>query len=372
MFSDLVKCVWNDRDIWASMSRNKKKKITLIKNSVLGLSIIGSMLGTLAAIFAVKNIGFYFFNANSIAIASSICLFCAGVFSKELLKPEDELVWVKCRLIAESIKREVWYYLMNIPPYDIRCSDKNETIRLKDEILIEKTQNTFDQISQNEIIIDEEISNVVRTKILNKKNNENNENLDVGTRRNNGRGATSSHDTELISELDLNSYIKYRLEDQVEFYKKSIKNLNTKRTKWKIISISISIFAGVIGLLGTTYNILLLIVPLITTITSATILYLQMKRIDSLIPIYQNTLTKLAYNLTRNMDISKIDPIAFVKSCEDIMANENNLWKIEFLNREEVKNRIDSLNVLIDSANANLNPKVNSKSESKTHEKKVI
>jgi hypothetical protein len=120
-------------------------------------------------------------------------------------------------------------------------------------------------------------------------------------------------------------YIKYRLDDQIEWYTKKAKFNMTKSNTWFILSIGLLLTGIVLTLFITLFEFSVL--GLLSTITTAILTWRQTKRFDELKVTYAVAAKEL-HSLKAKFELEKdeTDILKFVEEAEKSISREHKLW----------------------------------------------
>ncbi len=281
----VIEETWREYKRWARTSRQGKAVQTRARNLSLSFGLAGAVLAVLSGSGYMEGIP-----AQVLAMASAFFIAVAGYLGRELLTPERETVWARCRMLAEALQRQVWLALMQVPPY--RGDAAFAAVRERTKQLIDGAD--LSQVSQAE-------------------------------------GAT--HEP-LPQVAGVEDYIRLRLEDQSTFYRSAAGKLQKSLETWRRISLVLGIVAILLGVLGVKFSFLPLWVPVVTSMSAAVLALVQAGRFQSLTPLYQQTARQLELELAAWKDGEYDDASVFAAMCEEIMARESESWRTEWLSKE--------------------------------------
>lgn len=106
--------VWAEYRAWAETSRTLKAHVTRTGIAVLSLTLMGTALGTLPAVFDLPAAGNA---ARWLPLSAAALLAIATYLTTQLLGDGDRQNWVKARAVAEALKSEACKYAVGAPPY---------------------------------------------------------------------------------------------------------------------------------------------------------------------------------------------------------------------------------------------------------------
>ena len=317
--------VWGQYRAWAVTSGKLKKTQDTAQITAVALGILGAALATLAGKIEDWNPAIDASpGATLLAVSSAAALALAGYIGRELLAPDKEPAWSRCRRLAEALKREVWRGLMRTPPYDGEGAAGT---------LLERA------------------SSLIRNTGLQKL-----------------RPSESDIETRpLPKAVDVGDYIAERVRGQIDYYEDQSGKHQKKLRKLQRLTLALGATAVLLGLGGVRNTDLPLLVPVVTVISAAVIALVQSSRVKSLIPLYQETAVQLRFALARWQDgagirerwtergeQAPIDQASydFIAKCEEIMARENECWRAEWISEEPD----ESLNAFLSQASAPASP----------------
>ena len=205
-------------------------------------------------------------------------------------------------MIAESLKREVWYYLMRVPPYDDAEADARLEARAE-------------SLCRN--------SGLVRVEV----------------------DETELSKKPLPSARTPAEYADRRVRRQATWYLgsagKHLKQLG-RLERWVTVLGAISVAAG---LLAAAHSFFPALVPLLTTVAGVVLGLIHATRLKEMIQLYQDTASRLLFLEAgwRDRDAAlaagddrarRAAAVDFVRSAEAIMAQENESWRTAWMDEE--------------------------------------
>lgn len=299
----VIEEAWRQYKAWAAAAREEKRKQDQARAWTLWLGIIGALLAAAAglvsglesATVASLTDACAWFDkdatASVLSALSALVIAAAGFLGKELLTPERENLWTKCRIIAEALKRQVWLALMRVPPYD----KPNAAARLAEII---------EQLSRIE---------------------------DVTHPLPDPGAEVAPPQAETVDD-----YIAQRVQEQVNWYRDKAEALRKELLAWRQRSLELGILAIALSSLGAILAYLPAWVPVVTSASAAVFAIIQNGGLQTLPPLYQQTANQLSMTLAAWEDSGRtaMTEHEFVTLCEDIMAKENNSWRMEQFSRQ--------------------------------------
>jgi hypothetical protein len=110
---DVFRLVWKRYRTWAATARTLKKSDDGWKRTVLTLTIVGTVAGTLGPFVTVTS-----WSASAAGYLGAAALALATYFGKQLLDAAHQQNWTRARAAAEAFKSEAYRYAVQAPPYD--------------------------------------------------------------------------------------------------------------------------------------------------------------------------------------------------------------------------------------------------------------
>ena len=274
---------WGEYRAWAATSRQKKKEISTWRFRVLVLTVLGALLGTVSSQIAglQANVSWI------IGIIAGLLIAIATYLGQEILKPDQERLWIRARSLAEALKAETFLFRTSAPPYDIPEPASKMLLQVQDLL-----------------------GQVRDLPAVNLSQDERRERLPEGP-------------------LSVEEYIEARVDDQVEnFYRPRARQYYELMKRWRAITLLIGGLAVILGALGKWTGAW---VAVLTTIGTSVAAYIFANRYQYLIISYQATARQL--ELLKNQWIvtgaPKQDPEErnrFILNCEEAISIENSAW----------------------------------------------
>lgn len=284
-----LEAIWNHANEWAGTSKELRKRQTRYQVFGLWLGSLGAVLGTAAS---QKEI---WISKETMASAPQVLGYMSAVFvavsaffARELLTPERQLAWARCRLVAEAIRREVWLSLHRLPPY----AESDALAKLQQRV--------------------DAMTGFARTATLE----------GYVSNRAFPRGG------------DIASYIEVRARDQIQYYSKHALEMQSKLAFWRwtvfvlgIATVAIGTMASWLGASASAW------VAVLTTASAAVVSFLQAHRLEELPPIFQETRRRLERLVALHRD-GALGDLELVRQCEEAMAKENQSWRATWFSEE--------------------------------------
>ncbi len=282
----IIKKIWNDYKRWAYTSRILKQRQEQARTLTLTFGVLGAGFATLSTqVINPWNTWF--------GLLSSAVIAVAGYLGRELLNPESETNWARCRMLSEALKRQAWLALMQVPPYN--NSDAGEKLVRHAEALA----------------LTVKLSQILPSK---------------------------EEDTGFPDTNSMNDYIKLRLKEQLDWYWRKAGEMQRNQQIWQRITLGLGVLAILLsGLFGHFYPNLKAWVPVTTSASAAMMTFVQALRFQALIPVYQQTAEQLELVLAKWKDSVYPSRESMIQEAEEIMARENDSWHTEWLAKNSSK-----------------------------------
>jgi len=262
---------------------------------LMGFDLLSMVISSLLALYNIENESFKI----GIYIITGLLLLISLILTIILKTYKYEDVWYQGRAVAESVKTLTWRYITNSANFEINLKS-NEA----DDAFI----NSIEQI-QNEIqgIREHLDSNILNLPVI-----------------------TDKMKAERVRPLNerMSFYIKYRIQQQKEWYASKAEYNSRKRHIWFLVIL----VSQALSIISVVYLIMFPLskwnlVGLFTTISSAIIAWLQLKQHQELKQAYTtatmelNIIESKVYNIHNDEDFSK-----FVLDSENAISREHTLW----------------------------------------------
>jgi hypothetical protein len=274
---------WGEYRVWAATSRQKKAEISTWRFRVLVATVSGALLGTVSSQISglQADVSWVF------GIAAGALIAIATYLGQEILKPDQERLWIRARSLAEALKAETFLFRTGASPYDIPEPASRMLLQVQDLL-----------------------GQVRDLPAVNLSQEERRERLPEGP-------------------LSVEEYIEERVNDQVEnFYRPRAQQYYELMKRWRMITLLIGGLAVILGALGKSTAAW---VAVLTTIGTSVAAYIFANRYQYLIISYQATARQL--ELLKNQWIVMGAPEHypeernnFILNCEEAISIENSAW----------------------------------------------
>ncbi len=247
------------------------------------LTILGALLGTVSSQIS----GLQATASSVIGIISGALIAIAAYLGREILKPDQERLWVRARSLAEALKGETFLFRTGAPPYDAPEPASK---------LLERVQEFLKEVKD--------------LPAANLSQDERRERLPEGP-------------------LSVGQYIEDRVNEQVEnFYRPRAKQYDELMKFWRTVTLIVGGLAAILGALGKWTAAW---VAVLTTIGTSVAAHIFANRYQHLIISYQATARQLEFlkNQWIVMGSPEQDPekrIRFILDCEEAISIENSAW----------------------------------------------
>jgi hypothetical protein len=290
----MVNVVWLHYRALAVTARRTKASQSQARKWTLVLAFGGALLSTLAGMTDVGMLG----------LAAAVLIAGAGYAGRELLSPSREDEWVRCRVLGEALKREVFKALVGVSPYDGPTAG---------DVLAQRTKTLLE-----------------------------NSGLDLN------KTVLESADGKTLPEVStVGDYIAKRANEQKDgYYESNAKKHQKQLTRYKAATFVLGLAAALMSAVGAKFHMVALWVPVVTTAVAALTTFIQAERLQGLIPLFQQTAFQLGLAVASWEDQAAaraaLPPnrvreltAEFVNRCEEIMSQENEAWRAEWVSKEK-------------------------------------
>jgi hypothetical protein len=223
------------------------------------------------------------------------CLMALATYlGREILKPDQERLWVRARSLAEALKAETFLLRSGAPPYDAPEPG------LK---LLERVQELLAMVT--------DLPAAILTK------DDRLQGLPEGP-------------------LSVGQYIQERLDGQIDqFYRPRAQQYDVLMKRWGAATLTLGALAAILGVLGKWTGAW---VAVLTTTATSVAAYLYANRYQYLIISYQATARQLEFlkHQWTVMGAPEQDPEKrhrFLLDCEEAISIENNAWMAKWVEK---------------------------------------
>lgn len=291
---------WTERDAWGRTSRKLKASIDLFRLVQMFCVILGAACATAAAtdVLGLKSITLLegFTGTQALGVLGAFLLALVAFIEEHFLSRQRVDQWPRCRSIAESLKSEVFKFRAGAKPYDAPpLADSDPALAAFNEKCAEAEQRV--------------------------------EGLRTILSRDEKDG------TDAPAALDQTEYLEARVADQIQYYEDNTRKNDRLVKLFRAIFLVTSILGVLFSLVAPfgAFEPLGAWIPVLTTISVATLTYASIKKFEVLASSYQKQggelkRLKLAWETSQITDWSE-----FVSKCEDTISAENREWMAEQL-----------------------------------------
>ncbi len=281
---------WQAQADWSAAATRLKKAMERTRSTTLVLVVGTALIETLAAQFALAGPPLRG-AAQALAIAGAVLAAVAAVLQGRSSTTTRVSEWIRVRAVSEALKEQVFRYLAGVGAY--AGADR-------DRALLEATRKVRDDAAD----------------------------LDPLAR---GTGPTR----ELPPVSDVDSYVKHRVEQQIDgYYRPRSRDLAGRRAAWQRAQTALLVLTAALGAVVAYFPDAGLPswVAVLTTIAGAFGAHVEAARYDHLAVGYRATATRLEalrdewkYTLSKAAS-SPAEQASFVDRCEDAISVENQAW----------------------------------------------
>jgi len=279
----LLEVPWYAYRTWAATSRFIKADLSRWTRSTLFLAIAGAILAAIGQELA--SLAAWPKAAQGAAVLASFAVAISAYFGKEALTPNKTSDWVKARSAAESLKAAVYMYRASAPPFD----------------KADRAKALADLVATVEARVD-----TIQTKV------------------------PAAEDPPDFSPLTVDEYIQQRVEEQIAWHDKRACEYQKKNDTVGAAVLwlgAASVVLAVVSALGFTTAL----IGLIATLTASLSAHSQNQQYQFQIVNLQSASRRLRalkgeWVASGKTDADTADRNAFIRSCEDALAQENSAW----------------------------------------------
>jgi SMODS and SLOG-associating 2TM effector domain 1/SMODS and SLOG-associating 2TM effector domain 3 len=285
---DPVRGPWEAYRLWACTARYHKAAIDRLTTWSLRLAIGGAVFATTAEqvgqmLLVTPNRVHW--AAKALGILGTVAVTLAAYFSRRAQADNRVSIWTRSRAAAESLKSLIYLYRAKAEPFD--GADRAAQMRERVEKAIQEMK-------------------------------------DIEPRQ---PGPESAAD---LSPLTVETYIRDRAEEQVNWYKKRAKDHQVKADRCRNAT-SVLTGAGALLALASAATPLSVWAPVVATITASITAYLKNQQYQILTATYSAAALRLRllldeWNASGKTDADTVERNLLIHRCEETMSAENGSW----------------------------------------------
>ena len=303
-FSYTLADVLEDQKVWSKTAGQFKRKLIFWRKFVLGLTIIGATLETLAA----QTYVLYPDLSKICGVIGAIALVFIPVFSSQKLSENQVKAWVRARSISEALKKQVYLYLTGTRPYHNPSTRTQKLSKLREEI-VSSGRDLYKATA------------IARSELATQK-------------------------PTLPEPMDVKTYIYKRINDQIySYYRPRSAELSRQVSLLRYLEFMMSLIAAALGVLPQFLGFSQIFAGWVAVITTAGVAItarISAGRFDHQVNIYSATADRLESLRNTWLDEQKdlvSDPIFedqgdFIRQCEEAISVENQGWMAKFLQKD--------------------------------------
>ncbi|MEE9385065.1 MAG: DUF4231 domain-containing protein [Nannocystaceae bacterium] len=297
--TDTFSSAWHRYREWAETSAALKIAQTRARTVALVFGVAAAALGAFAA-------GARSFDPEAtrpvlpwLTGASALLLATGGYVGRELLIPEHEHRWVRARMYAEKIKRDLWLYLIGAPPYHDADDRKRR--------LGEGTLGIVDADVQARVLAPDDVLVVRKRK----------------------------RDPLMCAPCGVTKrarwYLIHRLQQQVQWYRREVATMEARVGWSQWLRFGFGVLAAGAGLTAFARTPLPETIPLLTTCSAALLAHVHAQRSVALVGLYRRTADELVLQWLdwHECPAEERDIELLAVRCEALMERENQSWQTE-------------------------------------------
>jgi ABC-type multidrug transport system fused ATPase/permease subunit len=282
---EVATSVWRQQSVWSQTADRLKRDLTRWRVAALALTVAGALLATLGTQLQGVNatMGKTLVWAGAIAVGLVPLL-------RTLQGPSAVEAWTRARSASESLKEQIYTYLAGVTPYRDHAEQQ---LRDKADAVVA----TVDDL---------------QTKVAG---------IEPATRP-------------LPAVGDVDSYIKVRLDDQIDsYYRRRAASMRSRSRLVHGLQFALSLAAVVLAATADNFQVrgAAAWVPVVTTIGAALAAHAATARYDYLLVEYTRTMAQLQRlrDRHRTRGPAEQDPEhddAFIADCEHVISAQNEAW----------------------------------------------
>jgi len=281
LYDKVLDVPWHAYRTWAATARFLKSDLTRFTRYTLLLAIAGAILAA-----AGQKLTPWPQLAHISALLASFVIALSAYFGKEALTANKTSDFVKARSAAESLKAATYLYRAAAPPFD----------------QADRAKNLSDLVTAVEARV-----------------------AAIQTR------SPSAEKPPDLSPLTVDDYIQKRVEDQIGYYDQRSAEYQKKNDTLSAIVFWLGAASVLLALVSTVVGFVPAIIGLIATLTASLSAHAQNQQYQSLIVNYQSTSRRLLalkgeWTASGKTDADSTDRNAFIRACEDTLAQESTAW----------------------------------------------
>jgi hypothetical protein len=299
--SPVVVEVWRQYKRLARTRDREQKRLERSRRWAVWLGLVGTVAGSVASLPVVAE------GARPwLGVASAMTLAAGAFVARELLVPERETAWVRCRLVAEALKREALRAMMKVAPYDGIDAD---------DVLVQTAQR---------LRLGAPAVHLVQT-------------LDA-------------EDETPVAVDSPASYLELRGQEQLGYYRRATERHQGSHDRRSRFMLGLGLLTALSGALVAVTPELGGLVPLLSAVTAG-YTALTLRRGDgALAASYGATADELSLLLARWQAAMPTQPggvSAMVEEIEGVLARENGSWQAAMLDPKQVEEAHRALDRLL-------------------------
>ena len=279
----ILESVANRQSAWSGTANSLKLATNLARYTTFTASFLGALL----AVLATFDLYLFKLNISSyLAALSAVSLGLATFVTARWLSKNAVDRHLRARLASEALKKEAFLYATHSGIY--KDQETRDTNLLKHKTEIEN--------NVTDLLIFEKTENI----------------SDSCPREN----------------LDLNSYIKKRVDKQIEYFIVKSRQYSTFSRYLHTLELILSLMATLVVALAAVLEDATkwaAIAAALTTLAGIVVTHLESARYDKLAPLYRMTANQLE-NIKLKMQIDKHSIVDYILEFETILAAQNTAW----------------------------------------------
>jgi hypothetical protein len=271
---------WARQSVWSLVANRLKRDVRRARLTVLGLTIAGALLSTLAVVAGLERPG-----GKALAFTAAVAVGLAGIV-RSRASAQAVRDWTRARSASEAIKSEVYLYLTRVGGYT-----SGDVERRLDEELAEVERDVEDLLPHAQGVQPERRS--------------------------------------VPGVRDVDAYERDRVAGQIEgYYRKQAGRIGERLRRVRWSEVGLAVLGAVLAAAAGTWEVddIAVWVPVVTTVAAAITAHAAAERYEFLLVEYLRTAAELERLVARRKRPGVIEDEEFVRRCEHVISVQNEGW----------------------------------------------
>ena len=269
----------------AATAAFQKSQLNLFTKLSVWLGITGAAIGTVSQYISTDP---HSMVTRILGTIGSLAVALAGLAATQAVAGRRDKIWIRCRAAGETLKSAVFLYGAFVPPFDTQ--DRAALLGQRVEKVMKELEGT-----------------------------------DL---------RTSDSSKEPPGSLTAEQYIAVRVEDQINWYKKTGNKHQRNADFWHYVALAGAVVSVALGTISGIFSVSPWL-ALLATVTTSITAYVKGQRYESTIGLYLATAVRLQLLKDQWLDSGKTDADkaerdSFIRRCEETMSLENGAWTAQW------------------------------------------